>query len=62
MRRYNDSVGTETVFPVFKTDFSKNITYSNLSAVPVLNEWGCYIGKMISSQMLNSCPELGKVL
>ena len=61
MRRISDSIDTETVFPVFKTDFSKKITYTNLSAIPVLNEWGCYEDHSISAQMLDCCPELGKL-
>ncbi|NNF02382.1 MAG: hypothetical protein HKN22_06830 [Bacteroidia bacterium] len=58
MRRVNDTIESVTVFPVFKTDFNMRITFTNLSAIPVLSDWGCYEHRKISELMLESCPAL----
>ena len=60
MRRVSDCIESTTVFPVFKTDFKGRLTFSNLSAIPVLNEWDCYGRREISERMLHACPELAK--
>ncbi len=45
-------------FPVMRFDFNKRLIDSNLTALPLLNDWNCRKGAKIPSAILKEYPEI----
>lgn len=45
-------------FPVIRFDYRQRLLSSDVTALPMLNEWQCRKGTKIPHSILRSCPEL----